>query len=479
VVNKKTIIALLIAGLTGCTMAPVYQRPAMPIAEAWPTGAAYNNNDMKNDTPILTADIGWREFFVDPTLQQLIEIALKNNRDLRIAVLNIEKARAEYQIQRADLFPSIGASGQGTHQRSSANTSGQRTLSRQYTASVGFSAYELDLFGRVRSLKDQALALYSASEEDRRNAHISLVAEVANAYLTLLADNESLRLAKETHTSQEASYQLTKHSFDAGVVSLLDLNRAKTTVAAARSDEALYTSRVARDKNALAVLLGAPIPDDLPLNTNLHQAKILLALPAGLPADLLQRRPDIMAAEHQLKAANANIGAARAAFFPSITLTANAGTASTALSQLFKAGSGVWSFIPQVTLPIFTAGKNRANLDIAHILKDIHIAQYEKTIQVAFKEVADALAQRSTLMDQLAAQQALTDATEKTYHLSELRYRQGIDSYLGLLDAQRSLYSAQQGLINTKLSQLTNLVNLYKTLGGGWNEKTVEASSFS
>ena len=473
--DKKIIIALVTATLVGCTMAPVYQRPAMPMPDQWPAGAIYPDQSNTANGQITAAQIGWREFFADPALQHLIEIALKNNRDLRVAALNIEKARAEYQIQRAALFPSISASGSGTNQRSADNLSGGHTISRNYTASVGFSAYELDLFGRLRSLKDQQLALYQASEEDRRSAHISLIAEVANAYLTLLADSESLRLATQTRTSQEASYQLTKHSFDAGTISALDLNQAKTTVETARSDEAMYTSRVVRDKNALAVLLGGPVPEELPLNLSLNQAKMLSDLPAGLPSDLLQRRPDIRAAEYQLKAANANIGAARAAFFPSITLTANAGAASTALSQLFKAGAGTWSFIPQITLPIFAAGKNRATLDIAHISKDINIAQYEKTIQTAFKEVADALAQRSAFIAQLTAQQALTDATAKTYELSELRYRQGIDSYLNLLDAQRSLYSVQQNLITIKLSQLTNLVNLYKALGGGWVERSAEA----
>lgn len=471
--TKKLFLALVAAGLTGCTMAPFYERPAMPVSQAWPDGPAYKNNTgVKDQQDIVAADIGWRDFFKDPYLQQLIDIALKNNRDLRVATLNIEKARAQYQIQRADLLPTIAASGTGTNQRISDNYSatGQHYINRQNTAVVGFSAYELDLFGRVRSLKDQALELFYATEEAQRATHISLVAEVANAYLTLLADRESLQLARDTLKSREASYELTKRSFDAGVISALDLNQARTTVESARADVAAYTGRVAIDENALAVLLGSPVPDNLPA-TSLDQAAILAELPAGLPSDLLQRRPDIMGAEHQLKAANANIGAARAAFFPRITLTATAGGMSSEMATLFKAGSGAWAFIPEITLPIFSGGRNIANLDVANISKDINIAQYEKAIQVAFREVSDALAQRNMLLDQLSAQRALTEATAKTYTLSELRYRQGIDSYLSLLDAQRSLYSAQQGLISTRLSQLSNLVNLYKALGGGWLEQ--------
>lgn len=475
--SKKIIIAWAMVSITGCTLAPVYQQPTLPIANNWPTGAAYTNNIDLNSSPYTAADIGWRTFFADPALQQLIDIALNNNRDLRVMTFNIAKARATYHIQRADLFPSIMANGTGTLQRVPNNANGQPTISRQYTAGVGFSSYELDLFGRVRSMKDQALALYYATEEAQRSAHIALVAEVANAYLTLLADNESLTLAKETYTSQQSSYQLTKRSFDAGIISELALNRALIIVETARADEALYQSRVAQDLNALTVLLGTAVPDNLSPYPYLHQTNILADLPAGLPSDLLQRRPDIMAAEHQLKAANANIGAARAAFFPLINLTANVGATSTALNQLFKAGSGTWTFIPQITLPIFMAGQNMANLDIAHITKNIHIAQYEKTIQQAFREVADTLAQRSSLIDQLRAQQSLTDITNKTYQLAELRYRQGIDSHLSLLDAQRTLYAAQQELINTKRLQLSNLVNFYKAVGGGWVEQSTQPIS--
>lgn len=469
--NKVIVGMLASIGLIGCTLAPHYKRPALPTSKHWPKGKAYKNN-IQSDSAQIVADIGWRDFFQDTYLQSLIEIALKNNRDLRVAILNIEKARATYQIQRADILPHITADAIGNNQ----SVSGSGPVTRSYSASLGVNAYELDLFGRVRSLKNQALELFYASEEARRGVQLSLVSEVATAYLTLLADNEKLRLSEATLKDQEKSYQLTKETVEAGVKSLLDLNQAKTTVETARADVALYTGKVAKDYNALTTLLGAPLPEGLPTWVKLEKVNILSDLPAGVPSDLLQRRPDLLQAEHQLKAANANIGAARAAFFPRISLTAGLGTKSNELTQLFKSGSGVWNFIPQITLPIFTAGKNKANLDFAHVSKDINIAQYEKAIQVAFKEVADALAERSMFIDQLAAQRGLTQAAQKTFNLSELRYREGIDSYLVLLDSQRSLYSAQQLLINTQLLQLTNLVSLYKALGGGWVEKSSSQS---
>ena len=471
--NKIIIGILASVGLIGCTLAPQYTRPALPTSEHWPTHEAYKNN-IQPDSNQAAADIGWRNFFQDPYLQSLIEIALKNNRDLRVAILNIEKARATYRIQRADILPSISAGIIGTN-KSSSNGS-EVKVNRQYTAELGVSAYELDLFGRVRSLKNRELELFYASEEARRGVQLSLVSEVANAYLTLLADNENLRLSKATLKDQEKSYQLIQQTVEAGVKSLLDLNQAKTTVETARAGVALYTGKVAKDYNALTILLGSSVPDGLPTGMKLEQVNLLQSLPAGLPADLLQRRPDILEAEYQLKAANANIGAARAAFFPQISLTATLGTASPELSRLFNSGNGIWAFIPQITLPIFAAGKNKANLDLAHISKNIHIAKYEKAIQVAFKEVADALAERSMFIDQLAAQRTLTQAAQKTFNLSELRYREGIDSYLILLDSQRSLYGAQQSLIDIQLAQLTNLVRLYKVLGGGWLEKTTSQS---
>ncbi|TJZ64500.1 AdeC/AdeK/OprM family multidrug efflux complex outer membrane factor [Chitiniphilus eburneus] len=463
-------LALVAALLAGCgTMAPDYQRPAAPVDAAWPQGEAYALRPASGDP----AALGWRDFFIDTRLQQLIGLALDNNRDLRVATLNIERARAMYQVQRADLFPAIDAAGSGTHQRTPASLSpnGNAAVTHQYSAGVGFASYELDLFGRVRSLNDAALERYLATEEARRGAQISLVAEVANAYLTLAADQERLVLARDTLKSQQESYGLTRRSFEAGVTSELDLRQAQTSVDSARVDVARFTAQTAQDRNALTLLVGASIPAELLPNQTLTPVAVLAEVPADLPSDVLVRRPDVLQAERTLRAANADIGAARAAFFPRITLTASAGSASNELSQLFQAGAGTWSFIPQITLPIFDGGRNRAGLDTARADRDIAVAQYEKSIQSAFREVADALADYGTMDEQLAAQQSLTQATEISYKLADARFRKGVDSYLAVLDSQRALYSAQQGLIGARLARQANLVTLYKALGGGWQEQ--------
>ncbi|MEE9927257.1 AdeC/AdeK/OprM family multidrug efflux complex outer membrane factor [Microvirgula aerodenitrificans] len=464
--------------LSGCiSMAPTYHRPAEPVDAAWPQGPAYPKEASPADaTP--AADIGWRDFFVDERLKRLIALALDNNRDLRVAALNIEKARAQYQIQRADLFPSINAQGAGTGQRTpgSLSTTGQALTTRQYSAGLGFSAYELDLFGRLTSLKNQALEQYFATEAARNSAQISLVAEVANAWLTLSADRERLRVAADTLKSQQSSYTLVQRRFELGSASALDLRQAQTSVDSARVDIAGFTAQVAQDENALALLVGMPVPQDLLPVESVERVAAVTDIPAGLPSTVLVRRPDVLQAEYQLKAANANIGAARAAFFPSITLTASGGTASNTLSGLFKAGSGAWSFAPQINLPIFSGGRNLANLDVAKTEEKIAVAQYEKAIQSAFREVADALAQRGTVNDQLDAQSSLVAATADAYRLSGARYDKGVDSYLNVLDSQRSLYSARQGLITVRLAQLANQVTLYKVLGGGLGETTKVAA---
>jgi len=459
--------------LSGCTMAPKYTRPAAPMPEQWPSGPAYKSNapdrteapDKKNIT-----EITWRDFYADAKLQKLIESALENNRDLRIAALNIERSRALYGIQFADLFPTINAVGSGLEQRvpSSVSTTGQSMLVRQYSVNLGFSAFELDLFGRVRSLKDAALEQFLATEEARRSAQISLMAEVAGDYLLLAADRERLKIAQDTLVSQQTSYDLMKSRFEAGASSELDLRQAQTSVDAARVDIARYTTLVAQDENALALVVGKAVPSDL-LPTSLASVNDFDYLNAGLQSDVLQRRPDVVQAEHILKAANANIGAARAAFFPRITLTSSVGLSSNELSSLFKGGAayGAWSFAPQVILPIFDMGRNMSNLKVSEVDRELYLAQYEKTIQRAFREVADALAQRGTIDDQLNAQLSLTDATAQSYRLSEARYRFGVASYLNVLDSQRALYNAQQGLISVRLARLVNMVTLYKVLGGG------------
>ena len=464
---RGAIVVALLA-LSGCaSMAPEYTRPAAPVPANWPSGAAYKDNTAKSaEKPV--ADIKWQEFFMNEQLQKIIALALDNNRDLRIAALNIERSQALYRIQRADLFPTVNAAGSAVEARTPGvlSSSGHPITTHQYSVNLWVSDYELDLFGRVRSLKDQALEEFFATEEARRSVQISLVAEVAGNYLTLAADKESLKIARDTFESQQASYNLIKRRFEAGASSELDLRQAQTSVDSARVDIARFTSLVAQDENALALVIGSPIPADL-LPSGLSTITALKELSAGLPSEVLQRRPDIIQSEHLLKAANANIGAARAAFFPSITLTTSIGLSSDQLDGLFKGDTGTWSFTPRITLPIFDAGRNQANLKVSEVDREIFLAQYEKTIQNAFREVADALAQHGTLGEQMEAQQSLTDATAVSYRLSEARYRSGITSYLNVLDAQRSLYSAQQGLISVRLSRLVNLVTLYKVLGGG------------
>ncbi|HEX7542383.1 MAG TPA: AdeC/AdeK/OprM family multidrug efflux complex outer membrane factor [Anaerolineales bacterium] len=466
-IRKTLLIAAMIVCLAGCTMAPTYTRPEAPVPAAWPTGPAYKHATTASVSPS-AADIKWRDFFVDEKMRKVIDLALANNRDLRVAALNIEKAQAQYRIQRAELFPAVNAAGSGSKQRLPADISGtgQPETITQYGVNLGISSWELDFFGRVRSLKDRALEQYLATEQARRGAQISLVAEVANAYLTLAADRESLKLVQSTLEAQQATYNLIKRRYEVGASSELDLRQSQTRVDTARVDIARYTGQVALDENALNLLIGSPVPAEL-LPGELGAVTTLQDITPGLSSEVLQRRPDILQAENQLKAANANIGAARAAFFPRITLTTNIGTISAELSGLFKSGQDTWTFAPQIILPIFDAGSNLANLDAAIADRDIYLAQYEKAIQSAFREVADALAQRGTVGDQVEAQQSLVHASSESYRLSEARYTRGIDSYLTVLDAQRSLYGAQQGLIALRLARFTNRVTLYKVLGGG------------
>jgi multidrug efflux system outer membrane protein len=476
--------AAALALLAGCVnLAPVYSRPDAPVASAWPTPAA-----TKADAATPLASLaGWQDFITDARLRRTVALALANNRDLRVAVQNIEKARAQYGVQRAELFPSIAATAGATRQRTSAaaSSSGTSAIGTQYSAALGFSSYELDLFGRVRNLNEAALQSYLSTEATRRGTQISLVAEVASAWLTLAADHARLQLAQDTLASQQRSYALTGRMHALGASSALTLAQAQTTVDSARVDVASYTAQVALDRNALDLLAGATVPDDMlptpgtpdtrgapdtpAAPSAATPASALVDVPAGLPSALLQQRPDVLAAEHTLQGANADIRAARAAFFPSISLTASAGASSTALSGLFKGGSDAWSFAPSLSLPIFNAGSNRASLDAAKAQREIELATYEKTVQTAFREVADALATRASLGEQLAAQQSLVDATQKSYTLSNALYRNGSYSYLEVLDAQRSLYTAQQTLIGLRLSEQSNRITLYKVMGGGGN----------
>ena len=463
-------LAALAVCLAGCstTMAPKYSKPAAPISTEWPSGPAYQLEAAKQSQKPL-ADIPWREFFVNEQLQKLIALALKNNRDLRVAALNIERSQALYQIQRADLLPKLDAAAGASFQRvpETISGTGRAMTTEQYNVGLGVASYELDLFGRVRSLKDQALEQYLATEQAQYSVQISLVSQVAATYLALASDRERLQLAKNTLINQQESYKLTKSRFEGGITSSLAVHQAQTTVDAARVDIARYTTLVAQDENALSLVVGSTVPPDLLPQSLSETLTSLKEISPGLPSDVLLTRPDILQAERQLKGVNANIGAARAAFFPRITLVSSIGFGSDDLAGLFTSGSFAWKFMPQITLPIFDGGSNRANLKVAEVDRDIAVAQYEKAIQTAFREVADALAQRGTIDDQVAAQQSLTNATAESHRLSQARFEKGVDSYLTVLDSQRSLYGAQQNLISTRLTKLSNLVTLYKVLGGG------------
>ncbi|MGE0098482.1 MAG: efflux transporter outer membrane subunit [Hydrogenophaga sp.] len=475
----RTAITLVAAAvLAGCSMMPTYERPAMPVAPEWPvaTPAA-----PASATP--AADIAWSDFVGDARLRELIAMSLSNNRDLRVATLNIEQVRAQYQIRSADQFPTINLAASGNRQPAADGGGG---ISSVYSVGLALSSWEIDFFGRIASLKEAALAQYLASEEAQRAAQTSLVAAVANTWLSLQANEELLALTQRTLATREDSLRLSKLRFDNGASSALDLRQAESLSASARVALAQQRRLRALDVNALTLLVGQTPPANLLPNaapaaaagegsvavpaSPAMGASMLRDVPAGLPSDLLTRRADIRQAEQQLIAANANIGAARAAFFPRISLTASAGTASTDLSGLFKDGSWGFTLAPQALLPIFDAGRNRANLDSARAGREIAVAQYEKAIQTAFREVADALAGNATLGDQLAAQQVQATAEADRFRLAELRYRNGVANYLDVLDAQRSLFATQQALAQTRLAQQQSQVALYKALGGGWTQ---------
>jgi multidrug efflux system outer membrane protein len=456
----------LVIFLTGCTLAPKYTRPEAPINTSWPTGAAYQENKPTTGAPT-ASELRWQEFFTDHKLQEIIATALSNNRDLRLAALNVQRARALYRIQRAELFPSVSAAATGSKQRVPAGFSGndETITAEQYSVNLGISSWEIDFFGRIRSLKDQALEEYLATEQARRSAKILLVSAVANAYLTLAADRENFKLAESTLETQEAAYNLVRRRYEIGLASELDLRRAQTQVDTARGDVARFTQLVAQDENALNLLIGSSAPSEL-LPADLGSVSAPKEISPGMSSEVLLRRPDILAGEDLLKAANANIGAARASLFPRITLTTAFGTASSELSGLFQSGSGAWTFASQIVMPVFDARLWSA-YEATKVEKEIALTQYEKAIQTAFREVADALAVRGTVDRQLSAEQSLVDAAAVTYRLSTIRYTKGIDSYLSVLDAQRSLYAAEQGLITIRLARLANQVRLYAVLGGG------------
>jgi multidrug efflux system outer membrane protein len=469
--NRQQLFLLvgLAVFLGGCSLAPKYSQPEAPIPVAWPQGAPYKGARAAPGAATVPV-LKWREFFTDARLQKLIETALNNNRDLRLAALNVEKARALYGVQRAEVFPSVGAIGTGTKQRSSSDLTrpGEPRTTKQYSVNLGVTSWEIDFFGRIRSLKEQALQEYLATEEARRSAQIALVSGIARAYLLLAADRGDLNLGRSTLETQQGAYDLIRRQYEVGLANELDLRRAQTQVDTARGDVARYMQLVAQDQNALNLLAGSPVKEDL-LPPDLASVSTPKDISPGLSSEVLLRRPDIMAAEYQLKAAYAFIGAARAALFPRIALTSAVGTASDELSGLFNSGSGTWSFAPQITMPIFDP-RTWAALRVSKTVRKIALTQYEKVIQTAFREVADSLAVQGTVDRQVEAQQSLVNALAETYRLSVNRYTNGIDSYLGVLDAQRSLYAAKRGLIALRLAKIANQVSLYAVLGGGGDQ---------
>jgi len=467
-VGLGTLVALFFLG--GCSLAPQYTKPQTPIPEKWPQGAAYRDSRTMPGTESVQ-ELKWQEFFTDKKLQKIIKSAVSNNRDLRLAALNVERARAMYGIQRAELFPAVNATGAGSKQRRSVDliTPGDPRTIEQYSVNMGIAAWEIDFFGRIRSLKDQALEAYLATEQARSSAQIALIAEVARAYMTLASDRENFNLAKATLETQHASYDLIQKSYKIGLATEIDLRYAQTQVESARRDVPRFIQLAAQDQNALNLLAGSQVSEEL-LPADLSSVGSLKEFSPGLSSEVLLNRPDIAAAEHRLKGAYAYIGAARASLFPRISLTSSVGTASDDLSALFKSGSDTWSFAPQITMPIFDA-RTWAALRVSKTDRKIILTQYEKAIQTAFREVADALAVQGTIDQQLSAQKSLVDSVAETYRLSNKRYTMGIDSYLGVLDAHRSLYAQQQVLISLRLSKLANQVRLYAVLGGEATEQ--------
>jgi len=461
--------ALAVLVLTACQLAPEQQSIELPVPDAYASAAQGSGT--------AAAELHWQQFFSNSKLQQLIELSLVNNKDLQIAALNVQRVRALYQIEDSALYPSLDLNASGTRQRLPADLTGtgNAQISQQYSATVGITSYELDFWGKVRNQSEQVLQQLYSTEQAQLSSQISLVSELTNAWLTYAADQQLLELATHTLHSQQKTLELTEQSYNLGAASALTLQQVKSTVATAKVDIARYQRLLQRDKNALDLLTGATVSKDLLPDQPLSKLLQLPELPAGLPSDLLQQRPDLKAAEHDLLAANANIGIAKAAFFPSISLTANAGSASAELDNLFKGSSGSWSFIPSVNLPIFNMGRTQANLDVAEAQQQVALVTYQQKIQQAFSEVSDALADREGYAAQLQAQQDLANSNQQSFLLSEARFRQGADSYLQVLDAQRSWYSAQQQLISGQQALLASQISLYKVLGGGWQDKATSA----
>ena len=441
-------------------LAPAYRRPDAPVAAAWPDASVAAPAGGRD-----AADIGWRDVVLDERLRRVIEMALANNRDLRVSVLNVEQARAQYRIQDAASLPSVSAGASFTR------SGGGGVASNSVGANVALSGYEIDLFGHVKNANDAALQAWLSSTEGARSARIALVAEVATQWLALAADVQALRLDDSTLALDDRNLDLNRRMHDLGAIKGLPVVQAQAAFEAARGAVAAGRSQVLLDRNALTLLVGREVPDELlPLQPRSAPSAALVGVPGGVPSRVLQQRPDVLAAEHSLQQAQLEIGVARAAFFPVITLTGSAGSGSTELSGLFKSGSGSWSFGPSISLPIFNGGALQAQLDSTKVGRDIALANYEKVVQTAFREVADALAVRSTLAERIAAQQAQTRASEAVLRDADALFRNGSVSYLEVLTAQRGLYGSQQAEITLDLAEQDNRIALYKALGGGWKE---------
>lgn len=471
--TRLTLTWMAAALLAGCSMTPAYVRPEAPVAPQWPM----TTDAVQAGHAHTAANVLWQDFIDDARLRELVAMALQNNRDLRAALANLEQARAQYQIRKADQLPTIQAGVTGNRQP---KTDGSGDISSAYSAGLSLASWEIDFFGRIASLKDAALAQFLATQEARNAVQTSLVASVSSTWLSLQTNNELLALTQRTLATREDSLRLVRLRFEQGVASALDLRQAESLLASARATLAQQQRLRALDVNALTQLVGQTLPDTLlELRSSTEARSALREVPVGLPSDLLEHRPDIRQAEQQLVAAHANIGAARAAFFPRIALTASAGTASSALSGLFQSGSWGWTLAPQAMLPIFDSGRNQANLEAAQASRDLALAQYEKAIQTAFREVADALAGYVTLGPQLQAQQEQVQAEAERFRLADLRYRNGVANHLEVLDAQRTLFASQQALAQTQLAQRQNQIALYKAVGGGWKAPPAAESALA
>ena len=475
-IMKKPLLLSAAASLllAGCSLAPTYERPDAPIPSQYPaTAGAQADFASVDPARVAAADLGWREFFRDPYLKALIDIALRNNRDIRIAASRVREAQSQFGIQQSELIPDFGLGANAQIQRNPESVrvggSGAPAVSRFYQVGIGMAAYELDFFGRIRNLSRAAYEQYLATDEARRTVHINLIAQLAQAYFSLRGAEEQRLLMQKTLKARQQTYSLVKTRFDAGIASALDLNQAQGQLDTIRSDLAAIERARAQAGNALQLLVGQEIPTGLPKPAPFGRNQLVSSVPAGLPSDLIVRRPDIIGAEHQLQAENANIGAARAAFFPNITITGLLGFASSAMGGLFDASNRAWQFTPQLTVPLFSGGV-AGNYDLAKGRKITAIAQYEKTIQTAFREVADALAGEATYANQLDALRSLEKSAVATLDIARLRYENGIDSFLQVQTAEVDLYTAQRLFLQTGLESLANRVELYKALGGGWYE---------